>query len=145
MVRSPVLIKATTGMPGMSLTSPRRSTSDGAKRNASYVVAHSSSLILRDIRRYKADVAFNFGSRAHIECGKPQGCGLPEIQLIDVLRRNLDFDHERIRIGYDQHDRITRGDYTRQPCEPLIVGLFHFAGRECLCASVDHRLRLFAR
>ena len=76
-------------MPGMSLTSPRRSTSDGCKRNASYIVAHSSSLILRDICRYKADVAFDFRSRAHIECGEPQGCSLPKIQLVDVLRCNL--------------------------------------------------------
>ena len=99
-----------TGMPGISLTSPSRSTSDGSKCDARHVVANSRSLVLSDIRRYKIYVAFDFGGRSHIERSKPQGGCLAKIQLIDILRGNLDFDDERIRIGHNQHDRIASGN-----------------------------------
>ena len=51
-------------------------------------------LIHSDVRRHHAQYTIQFRCRALIECREPQHRFLAEMNLVDVLRRDLDLDHE---------------------------------------------------
>src|SRR5262249_44983853 len=82
------------------------------ERDTRRIVADTCALILRQVGRYVIDVAADFRRRPLIECREAQDRRLAEVQLIDVLRRNLDFHGQRICIRNDQHDRLARRDDT---------------------------------
>jgi hypothetical protein len=98
-------MNTSTGIPGTSFALlPSRLL--GADADAHDVVALARALILRDVGRDAAERAGDLRRRALVESGEAQPSRLADVQLIDVLGRDLRFDGEQIRLRHDQHDRV---------------------------------------
>ena len=84
------------------------------QRRVNEVVGRYSScarLLAREIGRDMGHDAVELGHRALVAGHNPHG-GLPaDLDLVDVLRRHLDFQDEFFALGHDLHDRFTVADY----------------------------------
>ena len=55
--------------------------------------------------------ALDFRRGALIEGGEPQAGLLPNVELIDVRRRNLGLDRQLVSLRHDQHQGIGRAHH----------------------------------
>ena len=79
---------------------------------------------MRDIGRDAGDHAVDLRCRALVEGGEAQSGRLAEVQLVDILRRDLRLDRQRIGLRHDQHDRVAGSD---DPADRVHRELMHHA------------------
>ena len=103
-------MKASTGMPGVSLTSPKLGDLVGRHRDANEIIALPGALVGGSVGPNADDRAVELGRGAHVEGGETKHDRLAKLDLIDILGLDLGFDQERIRLGHDQHDGIAGGN-----------------------------------
>ena len=96
-MRSPVWMKASTGMPGTSLTIAEPLDLFGGHGDADDVIALAGALVVGGVGGDPRDGAVDLRRGALVERGEPQHDGLAELDLIDVLGIDLDLDQERCR------------------------------------------------
>ena len=85
-------MKASTGMPGVSLTSPRRLDFLGGHADADEIIALAGALVGRCIRGDTVNGAVELGRGACVEGREAQHDRLAELNLIDVFGIDFDFD-----------------------------------------------------
>ena len=71
------------------------------------IVTRSGLLIFTHVGGNLAHDTIDFGCRALAEIREAQHGGLPDMNLVDVLRLNFGFDVEQVQARNDQHDLFT--------------------------------------
>jgi hypothetical protein len=80
-------------------------------RDTNEIVALTRALVGRGVGTDPNQSAADLGRRSHVEGGEAKHDRLPELDLVNILRLNLGFDHQRVGFGHDQHHRITSRDH----------------------------------
>ncbi len=118
-VRSPVWMKASTGMPGASW-SGRASPSRPAGLRCARVVGHAGPLVDHDLRRDAGHLALDLRRGARVEGREAQDGDLLRADAVDVLRLDLHLDGQEID-GDDLHDRLAGGDHSSDRVDGELV------------------------
>src|SRR5215203_5224162 len=81
----------------------------------------SGALVGREVGGDAADDAAELRRRALVEGREAQGRGLPDADLIDVLRRELRLDRQHIGFRHDQHDGLSGRDHPADRVDGRLV------------------------
>ena len=91
-------------------------------------------LILREIGRDRADHALNSGVVRWLKAGKRTSAVLAVQNLVDVLRRDLGLDDERVALGHDQHSVSPAADHAADGVHGELMHDARSAARGSRCA-----------
>src|SRR5829696_6272079 len=91
------------------------------ERDPDDVIRGAGALVGREVGGDAADDAAELRRRALVEGREAQGRGLPDADLIDVLRRELRLDRQHIGFRYDQHDGLSGRDHPAHRVDGRLV------------------------
>src|SRR5829696_9150057 len=91
------------------------------ERDPDDVIRGAGALVGREVGGDAADDAAELRRRALVEGREAQGRGLPDADLIDVLRRELRLDRQHIGFRHDQHDGLSGRDHPADRVDGRLV------------------------